>query len=158
MFKYQEAILKKMKNRLEKCSVYKENKDLPYGGIVKNGNYIIIDNISLICIYGNEDQLTETQDPKLQRYISSCFDLMIENYDTRNDAEYQDFHIKDLNLAIKEKKIKIGNTWLNKSFLKDCIKMTEGTFININMQDPKKSACIYGKKGFAFLMPCIRNL
>lgn len=128
MLKYQETILKRMKKKMEKFSLYKENKNLPYGGIVKNGNYIIIDGVSLICIYENENKLTETQDPVLQKCINSGFDLIIKSYNARNDAEYQDFHIKDLNLVIKEKEIKIGNTWLNKSFLKDCIKMTGGGF------------------------------
>ena len=159
MFKYQEAILKNMKNRLEKFLAYKENKDLPYGGIVKNGNYIIADGISLMCIYGNKDKLIETQDPALQDCINAIFDFIIESYDKKNDAEYQEFNIKDLDLTAKEKKIKIGNTWLNKSFLKDCIKMTGGTSINVNMQDSKKPTCVYGKKGFAFLLPiCDANL
>lgn len=153
MFKYQEAILKKIKNRLEEFSFYKENKDLPFGGIVKNGNYIITDGIVLICIYENKDKLIETQDPKLQNSINSIFKIMIKSYNKRNNEECQDFHIKDLNLSIKRKELKIDNTWLDKSSLKDCIKMTEGTSINVNIHDPNKPAYIYGKKGFALLMP-----
>lgn len=158
MFKYQEAILKKMKNRLEKFSPYKEKKDLPYGGIVKNGIYTITDGILLICIYENEDKLTETQDPELQNHINSIFEFIIESYDERNDVEYQEFNIRDLDLTIKEKEVKIGNTWLNKSFLKDCIKMTGGTSINVNMQNSNKAVCVYGNKGFSFLMPINREL
>lgn len=152
MLKYQEAILKKMKKRMERYSTWREKQDLPYGGILVNRDYIITDGVSLICFEKNQDNLPITEDPELVELIKKVKSNYFPEIYNRHPMHWNVWSIKELDLE-KEKEIKIDNTYLNKLYLQDCIKMIKGVTIEINIDNPYKFVYIYGKKGFALLMP-----
>lgn len=157
MLKYQEAILKKMKKRMEYYTAWREKQDLPYGGFLVNKDYIITDGISFICFEKNQNNLPITEDLELIEFIEKIKSNYFPRIYNMHPMHWSVWSIKKLDLG-KEKETKIANTYLNRLYLQDCIKMIKGTTIKISIDDPYKFVCIYGKKGFALLMPIHKEL
>lgn len=157
MLKYQEAILKKMKKRVEHHSAWREKQDLPYGGILVNKDYFITDGVSLLCLENNQDDLPITKDLELIEFIEKIKNNYFPRIHNMHPMHWNVWSIKKLNLG-KEKETKIDNTYLNRLYLQDCIKMIKGTTIKISINNPYKFVYIYGKKGFALLMPIHKEL
>lgn len=156
MLKYQEAILKRMKDRLEYYSAWREKQDLPYGGILVNRDYIITDGVSLLCFENNQDNLPITKDLELIELTEKAKNNYFPEIYNRHPMHWNVWSIKELNLG-KEKETKIDNTCLNRLYLQDCIKIIKGATIEVNINNPCKFVYIYGKKGFALLMPIHKN-
>lgn len=156
MLKYQETILKRMKKRMEHYSAWREKQDLPYGGILVNRDYIITDGVSLLCFENNQDNLPITKDLELIEAIEKIKNNYFPEIRNMHPMNWNIWSIKGLDLG-KEKETKVDNTCLNKMYLQDCIKMIKGTTIQVNINNPYKFIYIYGKKGFALLMPIRKN-
>lgn len=142
---------------MEHHTAWREKQDLPYDGILINRDYIITDGVSFLCLENNQDDLPITEDLELIEFIEKIKNNYFPEIRNMHPMRWNVWSIKDLDLG-KEKETKINNTYLNRLYLQDCIKMTKGTTIQVNIDNPYKFVYIYGKKGFAVLIPIHKEL